>query len=331
MDEPGGSNTTTPETQTAPAESQRSPRSSESGAGSPDNFGAEQVSQLNLPLWNSQNQKLDSAKVLSDSEIQTILQNLFSEDYATRQKIIAYLNTNQHVITRPLVDLLVRNTTHHTVVFHLTYALEVMGKSAVPVLLEALGKIGEIKTPRDVAQMENISETLIRTNDKSAAPVLNNYLRNIKARIDEIDRNVNHHNSHTAQEECWWSSDLGKKMEFYQMTRMKIHCLLGEMGSSIALDDLLALLGDGTKRVPGDIIETLAKIGNRETLVPLIRMYPVESEISELGARYIKETCRAIIRREKISRTDPLFVKLTEPEKDNLNKILSGYKNGNKT
>jgi len=110
------------------------------------------------------------------------------------------------------------------------------------------------------------------------------------------------------------------------MARMKIHCLLGEMNSPVGLDDLLALLGDGTKRVPGDIIETLAKIGNRNALVPLVRMYPVESEISELGARYIKETCRAIIRREKLSKSDPLFDKLTEPEKDNLNKILSGLK-----
>jgi hypothetical protein len=287
---------------------------------------AEQASQLNLPLWNSQNQKLDAAKVLNDSEIQTVLQNLFSEDYSTRQKIIAYLSINQHVIVRPLVEMLIRNTTHDTVVFQVTYALEVIGKSAVPVLLEALVKIKEIKTPRDVAQMENISETLIRINDKSGAAVLSDYLRDIKARIDEINKNAIHNNAQTPRDECWWASDLGKKMEFYQMARMKIHCLLGEMDSAVGFDDLLALLGDGTKRVPGDIIATLAKIGNKQALIPLVRMYPVESEISELGARYIKDTCRAIIRREKISKSDPLFDKLTEPEKDNLGKILSGLK-----
>src|SRR3989339_941720 len=329
MDEPGGSNGST------------------DGQGNSEG----QASQLNLPLWNSANQKLDGTKVLTDSEIQIVLQNLFSEDYTTRQKIIAYLNINQHVINKPLVDMLVKNTTHHTVVFQVTYALEVIGKSAVPVLLEALVKIKEIKTPLDVAQMENISETLVRIparttggvqsggpvgsansngNEKNGPAVLSDYLRDIKARIDEINKNVNHNNSHTPQDECWWSSDLGKKMEFYQMARMKIHCLLGEMNSTIGFDDLLALLGDGTKRVPGDIIETLAKIGNKNALVPLIRMYPVESEISELGARYIKETCRAIIRREKLSKSDLLFDKLTEPEKDTLNKILSGYKNGNK-
>ncbi|MBI5778096.1 MAG: hypothetical protein HZA49_01400 [Planctomycetes bacterium] len=310
MDEPGGSTGVNPVAQTD---------------------SAEQASQLNLPLWNSANQKLDGAKTLTDSEIQIVLQNLFSEDYTTRQKIIAYLNINQHVITRPLVEMLVKNTTHHTLIFQVTYALEVIGKSAVPVLLEALAKIGEIKTPLDVARMENISETLVRINDKSGAAVLADYLRDIKARIDEINKNVNHNNSHTPQDECWWSSDLGKKMEFYQMARMKIHCLLGEMNSPIGFDDLLALLGDGTKRVPGDIIETLAKVGNKHALIPLVRMYPVESEISELGARYIKETCRAIIRREKLSKSDPLFDKLTEAEKDNLSKILSGYKNGNKT
>ena len=327
MDEPGGSAVT-------PSHSGTNPTTD--GQGNSE----DQASQLNLPLWNSHNQKLDDTKTLTDSEIQTILQNLFSEDYTTRQKIIAYLNINQHVIIKPLVEMLVKNTTHQTLIFQVTYALEVIGKSAVPVLREALMKINEIKTPRDVAQMENISETLIRIpirndvspdgNNKNGPTVLNGYLRDIKSRIDEINKTAGQDNSRSAKDECWWSSDLGKKMEFYQMARMKIHCLLGEMNSTIGFDDLLALLGDGTKRVPGDIIETLAKIGNKNALVPLIRMYPVESEISELGARYIKETCRAIIRREKLSKSDLLFDKLTEPEKDTLNKILSGYKNGNK-
>jgi len=314
MDEPGGSNGST------------------DGQGNSEG----QASQLNLPLWNSANQKLDGTKTLTDSEIQIVLQNLFSEDYTTRQKIIAYLNINQHVINKPLVDMLVKNTTHQTLIFQVTYALEVIGKSAVPVLLDALLKIKEIKTPLDVAQIENISETLIRIpvrndshtngNDKNGPAVLSDYLRDIKARIDEINKTVGQNSARTPPDENWWSSDLGKKMEFYQMARMKIHCLLGEMNSPACLDDLLALLGDGSKRVPGDIIETLAKIGNKHALVPLVRMYPVESEISELGARYIKETCRAIIRREKLSKSNPLFDKLTEAEKDNLNKILSGLK-----
>lgn len=335
MDEPGGSAVTPSHSGTGPATSKDYASALiNQGETSPMSVGG----QLNLPLWNSQNQKLDGTKVLTDSEIQIILQNLFSEDYTTRQKIIVYLNINQHVIAKPLVEMLVKNTTHHTLVFQVTYALEVIGKSAVPVLLEALVKINEIKTPLDVAQMENISETLIRIpirtdahpngNDKNGPAVLSDYLRDIKARIDEINKTVNQGNSHTPPDECWWSSDLGKKMEFYQMARMKIHCLLGEMNSPIGFDDLLALLGDGTKRVPGDIIETLAKVGNKNALVPLIRMYPIESEISELGARYIKDTCRAIIRREKISKSDPLFDKLTEAEKDNLGKILSGLKIG---
>jgi hypothetical protein len=320
MDEPGGSTI------------ERESRSGIGPTDANDNIRPnEEASQLNLPLWNSQNQKLDSANVLSDSEIQIILQNLFSEDYTTRQKIIAYLNINQHVITKPLVGMLVKNTTHQTLVFQVTYALEVIGKSAVSVLLEALTRINEIKTPLDVARMENISETLIRINDNSGSAVLANYLSDIKVRIDEINKTVAQNSARTPQDECWWSSELGKKMEFYQMARMKIHCLLGEMNSTVGLDDLLDLLGDGTKRVPGDIIETLAKIGNKHALVPLVRMYPVESEISELGARYIKETCRTIIRREKLSKSDPLFDKLVEIEKDNLNKILSGYKNGHKT
>ena len=239
-----------------------------------------------------------------------ILQHLFSNDYNTRQKAIAYLNINKHVITGPLVDMLVKNITHHTLIFQITYALEVIGKSAVPVLLEALVQIKEIKTSMDEVLLENISETLDRINDKSAAPILLKHLQDIREKIDALNKNIEQisqaaknqqgqlletntnantvkDNSDASSHEKQLASEASwrKKLEFYQSVRIKIHHLLGEMDSPDGLDDLLALLGDGNKRVQGEIIETLGKIGNKNTLIPLIRMHPIEESISELGAR----------------------------------------------
>ncbi|MDI6732355.1 MAG: hypothetical protein QME51_00090 [Planctomycetota bacterium] len=306
--------------------------------------------QLNLPLWNEPNKRLDRDDKLTDEEIQTILHNLFSEDYTTRQKIIAYLNINQHVITGPLVDLLVKNTTNQTLIFQVTYAIEVIGKLAVPYLIDALNKTPEIKNQLDIAHVENIVETLIRINDKNASTILLKYLQNIKEKTEQLTRAIeqprnnrdsvatpqvsgkgNGNNNGGEKPLPEQKSSLAKKLEFYQMARIKIHWLMGEMNSSEGLNDLLDLLGDGNRRVPGDVIETLGKIGNKNALSSLIRLYAKESNISELGARYIKETCRTIIKREKLSKSDPIFESLNDAERETFNKILPAYKDANKT
>lgn len=313
---------------------------SDPGGSEEPTISTDEIKQLGLPLWDKGIKKLSDEQILSESDIQLIIQHLFSNDYETRQKSIAYLNINQHVVTRPLVELLVKNITHQTLIFELTYALEVIGKFAVPVLLEALNQVHEIKTPMDELMIENICETLIRINDKDtgAVPVLLRHLQDTKVKIEQINKtieqNVSHQNENSAPHthEAHQGSDTSsrKKLDFYQMVRMKLHYLLGEMNSTAGLDDLLELLGDGNKRVTGEIIETLGKIGNKNALIPLIRLYPIEAEVSELGARYIKLTCREIIRREKILKSDRIFDNLNGSEKDNLDKILAGYKNGNK-
>lgn len=342
MSEPGGSS---------------EPTASTDDTGQPSRLGG--TEQLTLPLWENGAMKLSNDQIFSESETNLILQHLFSNDYDTRQKAIAYLNINQHVITKPLVEILVKNITHNTLVFQVTYALEVIGKATVPVLLEALNQIKEIKTPLDETIMENICETLDRINDKSAAPILLKHLQDVREKIEILNKSIEHiaaseqtekptpetparpadgsggqvtNNGEAGNQEKHPVSEasLRKKLEFYQSVRIKIHTLLGEMNSPVGLDDLLALLGDGNKRIQGEVIETLGKIGNKNTLIPLIRMYPIEANISELGARYIKLTCREIVRREKISKSDQIFCNLTEPEKDTLDKILAGHRNGHK-
>jgi HEAT repeat protein len=299
---------------------------------------ATEVKQLGLPLWNKDVPKLSSEHFFSEQEINLFLEHLFSNDYETRQKAIAYLTINQYIITPVLVKMLVNNITHYTLLFQLTYALEIIGKTAVPVLLESLNQIQEIKNSLDETLLENICETLIRVNDKSSVPVLLRHLQNIKEKIDVLNETIGENSSylvaktsaeHSAdQNTAEKDSSLRKKLEFYQSVREKIHYLLGEMNSTSGLDDLLVILGDGSRRVNGEIIETLSKIGNKQALIPLVKIYPIEAQVSELGARYIKLTCREIIRREKISKSDLIFNNLSDVEKETLDKILAGYRNG---
>lgn len=274
--------------------------------------------QWNLQLWEKCEDKDAGQLQLSEAEIQTILDSIFAEEFAVRQQNIGKLIRLGPVLARHLVDTLVRHTTNNTLLFQITYALEVIGKPAVKPLMEAMNNIGELKDTLDVAKLENISETLIRINDKSAAPLL---AQRIKLANNEIGRITQSANG-SAQN----NASLQKKIGFYHSVRLKLHDLLGKMKATDAIDDLLLLMGDGRKRVHEDVIETLSKVGDKRALVPLIRLYSVEMGVSELGARYIKLTCREIIRREKVAKSDSIFKELTADEKKVLDDIFPGHR-----
>ncbi|MFA5794650.1 MAG: hypothetical protein WC980_06245 [Candidatus Brocadiia bacterium] len=285
------------------------------GSGEPEQPRLAESDQWNLRLWEKCEETNPGQLQLTEAEIQAILDSIFAQDYEVRQKTIDRLTKLGPSLAKVLVDTLIKNTTNNTLLFQLTYALEVIGKTAIKPLMEELVKMQELKTTLDVAQLENITETLIRLNDNSAAPVL---ARHIKTACDEIARISQPANSDPA------NPNTAKKIGFHQSTRLKLHDLLGDMKAADGLDDLMLLLGDGRKRVHEDVVETIFKIGDKRALLPLIRLYSVESTVSELGARYIKLTFREITRREKISRTDQIFKELNPDEKKVLADLFPG-------
>jgi hypothetical protein len=82
------------------------------------------------------------------------------------------------------------------------------------------------------------------------------------------------------------------------------------------------MLGDGYKRIREGVIDALAKIGDKRALVPLIRLYNLELDISYSGAKNIKHAFREIVRREKILPRDPVFEDITHQERLTLEKFL---------
>jgi hypothetical protein len=284
----------------------------ESMSGMPDLMDHSELDKLNLKLW----EKIDDKPLseVSDADILSLVPGIFSSDFEIRNSTIARLNRLGALAAQKLVDILFKNPTDSTLAFQVSAALEEIGKRAVPPLIEALKKINDFKKPTDLTLLESITETLIRLNDKSAVPVLIDYINNIN---QELQKSVANGNQANGSAEA-----AGKKpSDFYQTVRLCIHDLLGDLGTREGLDDLLQLLGDGTKRVHVEVIETLRKVGDQRALVPLVRLYPVELTISELGARYIKLTFREIIRREKIAKQGAVFKNMTSEEKETLSKI----------
>lgn len=259
---------------------------------------------------------------ISREQVQQLLNNLFSSEIDIRRQTVRQLINIGPIVAKYLVGMLVQNPLDATNLFRVTYALEELGKLAVPPLLETLDNIKDFSNPTNITLLETIVDTLIRVHDKNAIPWLVDKTKELKSEIRRIQKQTsdgNNKNGSPPPDE--------KRLELYQNTRLRIHVLLGEMGSHEGLDDLLTLLGDGKTRVHEDIIETIAKLGDKRALVPLLRLYPLESSISELGARFIKLTIRDIIRREKIARSDPIFKKLSSEEKTILEKLFPNMKN----
>lgn len=276
-----------------------------------------ELDKLNLKLWEKIDGKLPSD--VSEADVLSLLSGVFSQDFEIRTTALARLNRLGLVAAQRLVDIMIKNPTDSTLVFQITYALEEIGKRAVPPLIEALKKV-ELKKPVDLTMFENITQTLIRLNDKSAVPIIMGYMHEINR---ELQKAIMAANAATNG-----LSDNTKKLgEFYHTARLRIHDNLGDMNAREGLDDLLLLLDDGRKRVHVDAIDTLRKVGDHRALVPLLRLYPIELTISELGARYIKLTFREIVRREKVTRQNSIFKHLAPEEKDTLDKLFPHLKN----
>jgi HEAT repeat protein len=275
-----------------------------------------ELDKLNLKLWDKIDGKMPED--VSELDILLLISALVSSDFDIRAAAISQLNRFGQFAVKHLVSILVKNPTDSTLLFKVTYALEEIGKRAVPSLLEALKHV-EFKSPVDLTLLENITETLIRLNDKSAVPVLIGYIKQVNAELSKLQPS-----SGSAKEAI--DSHQRKMDEFYNTVRLRIHDLLGDMNSAEGLDDLLILLGDGKKRVHVDVIETIRKVGDKRALIPLVNLYPTELNISELGARYIKLTFREIVRREKISRNHAIFQNISHEEKDVLERLFPGKK-----
>jgi len=100
-----------------------------------------------------------------------------------------------------------------------------------------------------------------------------------------------------------------------------IHFALATYGCREAVEDMKAIMQNGTERQFLPLIEALIFIGDKDFLIPLINQFQAYQNIKR-PMRTIKRAFRAIIRREKIKRNDPIFNNLSELQSKNLSLIM---------
>lgn len=243
-------------------------------------------------------------------EIQRHIRELLSEDYTVRAASITELEKYGEDAAEALIDTLIKKAGDPSKFASFSDALVEIGKPSVSVILHALNHIVDIKRTEDVYLLESFLGPLGLLQDRRAIPPLTEHLAKLNA---AIKRNHNKQLVHCAES-----------------AKVLIHRLLIELGERSGVDDLLEMLGDGRTRVREGVVDSLARVGDKRALVPLVRLYEIEEPVSYSGAQVIKEAVREIARRENVTPEDRSFKKeLTAEERAGLERLFPKTKNGN--
>jgi HEAT repeat protein len=120
-----------------------------------------------------------------------------------------------------------------------------------------------------------------------------------------------------------YSAKLNSESDSRKFDHIKsdIHFALATYGCREAVDDIKTILREGTERQYLPLIEALIHIGDKDFLIPLINQFQAYRNFKR-PSRTVTRAFKAIVRREKIKRNDPIFNNLSELQKENLGLIM---------
>ncbi len=107
----------------------------------------------------------------------------------------------------------------------------------------------------------------------------------------------------------------------FDYIKADIHFALATYGCREAVDDIKTIMREGTERQYLPLIEALIHIGDKDFLIPLINQFQAYRNFKR-PRRTVTRAFKAIVRREKIKRNDPLFNNLSELQKENLGLMM---------
>lgn len=232
----------------------------------------------------------------------TLIATILSDDIGARYVASEALRAMGREGATALIEAIFEKKHDAADCVQLIDVLEDFGKLAVKPIVTAIERLSRLSCAEDVYLLELLAGALVRLEGRKGAAQLIEQVRLLDAAAANQQKK--------------------KFAELCRAAEQRLHMLLAEEGVREGLDDLLALLGDGRCRVPEDLIIALGNIGDRRALMPLLRLYNVESLVSDRGARLVKYGFRKIAQREKITRDDAMFSSLAEEEKITLDRLL---------
>ncbi|NOY59206.1 MAG: HEAT repeat domain-containing protein [Calditrichaeota bacterium] len=185
----------------------------------------------------------------------------------------------------------------------LTYGQQVfeeLGLKSVPVLEKVFGTFDQFDDMARVHMLSNLVWVAKEAEMDALAPALTGYFFRMLAYLDKHPENPN----------------------VYFLYKAELLLALARFGVTDILDDLKKTFDDGSNLGLLYLIESVFRIGDRDFLLPLVNLYEMALD-SRRDQSKVKKAFRAIIKREKIKRDDPLFKDLPPDNKKSLDSLFN--------
>lgn len=230
------------------------------------------------------------------------IETWLSQDVSRRNGSLSRILARGAAAAPALMDVMFRSADHELKKLQICNALREMGQSAIPHIAKALEKVQQVRSIADVAVIEDLTELLLQIDPRKTTALALQQLAKLNT-VPLKNRPL---------------------AEAINNARVKMVLCIAEEGQSPeAVDEVTALLGDGSVLVPVALFEVLQKSGDRRALVPLLRLFPRQNAASEHSGREIAEAFRAIVKREKVTAESPCFAECGGPEREQLSRWLT--------
>ncbi len=239
------------------------------------------------------------------SNIEKMLQQLLHESQAIKalqleERLVAGGTLTAHI----LLQKLFQDVTNRTLQVYTHRILQRMGYKSVPALKALFENFAQFEDLDQLYEIEELIEIVSHPKYASLASSLVILLRN-------LNEFLNH------------SPDAKRKTRprDYDYFRGYVHFILALYGCRDAVDDLKAMIRDGQRRQSNLVLEAIIYVGNKDFLLPLINQFHVYRKSKERQA-LVRQAFRAIIKREKVRKNDPIFSNLSELQQQNLRLLI---------
>lgn len=257
---------------------------------------------------DAQRDKTNSAVNDIEKELRTKhLKNLIADDVLIREQAVHELAKHGELAARVLVEALLSKSIPSNEVSSVAEALEEIGKPALDTIVSALDQNREITNADEAFKFESLIEILGNLNERRVAQPL-------VRQLPKLQQALQRSTDRALRDAC-------------ESARVRIHRILSEDGERSALDDLLAILGDGRARVRDGIVEAVGRIGDERALLPLARLHEIEDDVSFAGAQQIRDSFREIVRRVN-GKTEQTLRTLKAEDRALLEKIMPKLRSG---
>ncbi|MBD3288676.1 hypothetical protein GF337_07740 [candidate division KSB1 bacterium] len=189
-----------------------------------------------------------------------------------------------------IIDELFDSPQNTMLLTHTGMLIERLGVKAIPALKSLFESFNDFHEHKYIFTLQSLLSSIARPKYSALESSLLIFLKNLNQYIFDKKK--------------------GSNKEEYNILKADLHFALAKYGSEEGLQDMKALMDDGTERQFITFISAIRAIGDQDFLIPLINQYNAYRN-SRSTQKSIRRAFLTIVKRQKIKRSDPMFDQLT--------------------